>query len=340
MKAVLGFFSMWGIWNLNSGLVRLLQEQFPEVSFVSVPSKELLLENLAEAEVLAAWSIPTDTFKVGASLKWIHLGWAGVDEWVVREAGTRGILLTNSRGIGKTAVAEHVLGMILVLLRKFHLALWQQRQRIWAKGGFWDDPAGMGELEGKVVGIIGYGEIGKEIARKLTPLGVKIIAMGRDFVPSHPSEPVPGGLEAPPEQSLIRIPREKLPYLLKESDFVVLCAPLTSETWGMIGEKELNLMKETSCLINVGRGELVQQDPLLRALRGNRIGGAGLDVFWQEPLPTTHALYDLANVVITPHLAGTTSTYMPRLLDLFNENLSRLLKGEPLLNIVDPSKGY
>ena len=184
-------------------------------------------------------------------------------------------------------------------------------------------------LRGQTVGILGLGVVGREIARLCKAFGMKVIGVRRS-----------GGPESPfPDVDRV-YPRERLPELLAESDFVVLALPLTKETKGMIGEKELRGMKPSAYLINVARGAIVDEGALIRALEEKWIAGAGLDVFIQEPLPPESKFYELPNVIFSPHISGDMPDYESRATEVFCENLRRYLAGEPFLHEVDKEKEY
>jgi len=184
------------------------------------------------------------------------------------------------------------------------------------------------ELSGKTLGIVGLGKIGTEIAKKAKCLGMRVIATKRD-VTSAASTYVDR-----------LVPPADLNQLLAESDFAVLSLPLTKETEGMIGERQLRSMKPTGILINVSRGKLIQENKLVQALKQGWIAGAGLDTFESEPLQEISELWNFKNVIITPHIAGETPHYLERLMDIFTENLKRFIHKQPLINVVDKNLGY
>jgi phosphoglycerate dehydrogenase-like enzyme len=184
-------------------------------------------------------------------------------------------------------------------------------------------------LRGQTAGIIGLGHIGKEVARLAKCLGMQVIATSRSAGEGDKARYVDK-----------LVPREKLPELLRESDFVILTLPSTAETTRLIGEKELRLMKPTSVIINIGRGNIIDEAALIRALEEKRIAGAGLDVFTQEPLPAESKLWALPNVILTPHIAGAMPDYSVHTTEIFCDNLARFLAGKKLKNIVDKKIGY
>jgi len=191
------------------------------------------------------------------------------------------------------------------------------------------------------VGIVGYGSIGREIARLLNVFGAKVLAAKRDVM--HPEDQgyIIPGLGDPAGDAFHRLyPYQALKSMLKECDFVVVALPLTAETRGLIGAEEIAAMKPSAYLVNLARGGTVDQAALLAALQEKRIAGAALDVFVEEPLPAGHSFWKLPNVIVTPHIAGMSAHYNERAMDLFVENCKRYLAGSPLLNRFDPQKGY
>lgn len=288
-----------------------------------------LIELIEDADILLAGLFSRDIFLAASKLKWIQTTGAGVERFLFPEVIESHVLITSASGVHPIPVAEHALGMILCFCRKLHIFIRTQMEGKWERRSFLSsirEGEGVEELHGKTIGIVGFGRIGMEIAKKAKALGMRVIATKRD--PLHQTG----------ETHII--PLENLKGLLAESDFVVLSVPLTKETKGMIGEAELRSMKKTSYLINVSRGKVVQEDKLIRALKEGWIAGAGLDVFETEPLPASSELWRMKNVIITPHLAGATPLYLERLTDIFCENLGRFLKKEPLINVVDKSIGY
>ncbi|MCS7173578.1 MAG: D-2-hydroxyacid dehydrogenase [Armatimonadetes bacterium] len=282
-----------------------------------VPRPEAL-DHAAEAEVWVGWDLPEEALERADRLRWVHSTAAGVENLLPKLAG-RGLLLTNSRGIHAIPMAEHVLGCLLVFARNLHLAFRHQLHRRW-------QPEPGGELWGATVGILGLGAIGQEVARRCRAFGARIVGLRR--VPA----PVPGVEEV--------YGPEGLETVLRVSDYVVLALPLTPQTRGLLGARELGWMRPGAVLVNVGRGALVDERALVEALRAGRLRGAALDVFETEPLPPDHPLWDLPNVLITPHISGNSPRYMDRAIPLFCENLRRYLRGEGLRNVVDPELGY
>jgi phosphoglycerate dehydrogenase-like enzyme len=282
--------------------------------------REERLRRATTAEVILAGHWSEELWKAAPRLRWVQSWGAGV-EWILTPAFVASpILLTNAQGIYATPIAEHVLGFMLHFARAFDCHVRHQAEHAWQH-------AEVRELRGSTLAIIGLGGIGAEVARLAKGFGMRVIAVRR-----RPDRPAP-------DADAVRGP-DALPWLLGESDFVALCAALTPNTRHLIGETELRRMKPTAYLINIGRGELVDEEALIAALRDKRIAGAGLDVFAQEPLPSDSPLWDLPNLLITPHTSGNSPRSHARLMDLFCENLRRYLAGEELLNVVDKAEGY
>jgi phosphoglycerate dehydrogenase-like enzyme len=278
---------------------------------------------LQQAEVVYGWihQFPKDLPSRTGRLKWLQVMTAGVDR-LPGEILKSGIRVTNASGLHGAAMGEVVLEMMLMFVKDAPACMRMKQEKEWRRYR----PAILRE---KTVGILGLGAVGKEIARLCKAFGMEVIGMRR-------SDGGPAGLS-----DVDRVyPREQLPELLAQSDFVVLALPLTKETTGMIGEKELRGMKPTAFLINVARGAIVEEAALLRALEEKWIAGAGLDVFAREPLPPESPFYTLPNVIFSPHISGDIPDYESRAADVFCENLKRYLAGEPFLHEVDREKGY
>jgi phosphoglycerate dehydrogenase-like enzyme len=253
----------------------------------------------------------------------VQSGGAGVEWFLTPDFIASPVVLTNAAGVYAVPIADHVMALVLHFSRQFNNLLRKQAKREWAEWGEF----GAGELLDKTLGIVGLGGIGAEVARRAKGFGMRVIAVRRrPQLTSEHADEVRGA--------------EDLAWLLAESDFVALCSALTHSTRHLIGQAELRLMKPTAYLINIARGGLVDEAALVTALQSAEIAGAGLDVFEEEPLPKESPLWDMPNVMITPHDAGSSPRSGERLMDLFCENLRRYIAGEPLLNVVDKEAGY
>ena len=293
-------------------------------------SSEQALAAVRGAEIYFGLGLPRELLRAAlvppARLRWIHTGAAGVASLLHPEVGERGITLTNSAGIHGPAIAETVIGMILHFGRGIDHAVRAQQRREWSAAVFERSDAGVQEIEGATLGIIGYGGVGREVARRAAALGMRVLAARR-----HPR---------PDDVALILTGDDALDRVLAESDVVVLALPSTAATRGMIGARELGIMRAGAVLVNVARGDIVDTDALIAALRAHRLRGAALDVFAVEPLPPDSPLWSLDNVLITPHVSGTTSRFWEREAALLLDNLERYLAGTPLRNVVDLRAGY
>jgi phosphoglycerate dehydrogenase-like enzyme len=291
---------------------------------------------LPEADVLFTRILPRDP-SIAPDLRWVQFMWEGVDSMSdgFRESD---ILLTNSSGAHADQIAEHVFAFILDHSRKTRLYMGLQDKGEWLG---WRDQPRLEKLEGSTIGIIGYGRIGKAVARIANGFGMKVIALKRD--PSKISrEPISSSGDPDPE---VKIPEmilgpDSLELLLSMSDHVVLSLPHTPETDHFFGWKEFEAMKTNAFLVNIGRGALVDEEALIKALRTGKLSGAGLDVFEIEPLPHDSPLWSMDNVFITPHSSVGGDPAEDQVIDLFCENLERYLRGEELMNLVDKKRGY
>jgi phosphoglycerate dehydrogenase-like enzyme len=278
-------------------------------------------------------------------LAWVHSATSGVEGALTPAALERGVVVTNARGVFSRPIAEYVLMMILSVSRRLPQLLELQQERTW-------QPLEGAELRDVTVGIVGLGSIGRAVGALATAFGCRVVAVRRSGGQDRGAAPQTSRAEdasvagARDERSfgeamLDRVGGpETLPELLGESDFIVLAAPLTTETESMFNDETLAMVKPGAWLINVARGRLIDERALLRALQEGPLGGAVLDTFRDEPLPPTSPFYDLDNVIVTPHTAWSSGRVLDRSVELFCDNLRRFAAGEPLLNVVDPTAGY
>lgn len=291
-----------------------------------------------DTEVLYTFHLPAD-LSGAPRLKWVQLHTAGIDHLLDHPLMKSDVLLTTASGIHATPIAEYVFASILAFNRRVPQMLYYQRRREWPQGR-WDLFA-RPKLRGSTLGIVGYGSIGREVGRIARCFGMRVVATKRSTSQMRDGGYAVAGIED--REGLLPdevFPPERLSEMLSLCDYVVVAVPLTPETRKLIGEAELRAMKPGAYLVNISRGGTVDEAALIRALREGWIAGAGLDVFEEEPLPSDSPLYDLENVILSPHVSGFTLRYNERSADLFAENLRRYLAGEPLLNLVDKAKGY
>jgi phosphoglycerate dehydrogenase-like enzyme len=316
------------LWNAPAWFSEKLLASFPEVKVVHLSSYEGIEAELRDAEILIAWSLRPEQFKVATKLRWLHSPAAAVHQLIFPELVTSDVILTNARDVHGPVVAEHVIAQVFALAKRIPSAVVLQQKHEWGQQAMWEAQPRVREVAGATLGLIGVGGIGREVARKASALGMKVIACRE-----HPEKPRPEGVSKV-------MGAEQIDELLVQSDYVVLAAPLTSETRSLMDASRFAKMKPDACLINVGRGPLVEEAALAEALKSKRIGGAALDVFSKEPLPKESPLWDLENLLITPHTAALTEKLWERHYELISENLRRYLSGEPLLAVVDKIRGY
>ena len=289
-------------------------------------------------EVLYTFYLSADLSRA-PDLKWVQLHSAGVDHLLDHPLMKSDILLTTTSGIHATPIAEYVFASILAFNRRVPQMLTYQSRREWPQGR-WNLFA-RPELRDRTLGIIGYGSIGREVGRIASCFGMRVVATKRSVSQMRDvGYAVQGTGDRKGALLDEAFPPERLSDMLGLCDYVVVTVPLTPETRKLIGEAELRAMKPSAYLVNISRGETVDEAALIRALQEGWIAGAGLDVFEEEPLPSDSPLYDLENVILSPHVSGFTLRYDERASDLFAENLRRYLTGEPLLNLVDKERGY
>jgi phosphoglycerate dehydrogenase-like enzyme len=303
-----------------------------------------VLEAVRDAEIYFGYGIPPELLEAGSALRWVHSGAAGVGSSLHDVMRASDVVFTNSAGIHAPPMAESVLAMILFFGRGLDHAVTNQRKRLWSTDPFYDASTPPTELSRMTVGIVGFGGIGHEIARRVCALGGRVIASKR--TPARPGddalEAVVGGGRLDDRIELVHGP-EGVDAVLEESDVVVVCAPDTPETRGMIDARAFERMRPGTIFVNVARGALVDEDALVEALRSGRLRGAGLDVFAREPLPERHPLWSFDNVLVTPHVSAVTPGYWTRETELIVGNLGCYLRDAPLAdwrNVVDKAAGY
>ena len=295
------------------------------------PGYDLLVTRDAETIAAAMPEIEVVSGHIGLeqvlampNLRW-YQQWGAGAEWIMEhpEIRERGLVVTNVSGVHAVPISEHLLAMMLALARRIPDAVHAQDRHEWLRGG-WSHP--VFELAGKTLLLIGVGAIGHRTARLAASLEMHVIGLRRD-----------------PERQVQGIERmvgpDDLDAVLPEADLVVLTVPLTPETRHLIGARQFALMKPTASIYNIGRGGTIDQEALIEALRSGQIAGAGLDVTDPEPLPAESPLWDLDNVLITGHYSGSTPAYDERALAIFEENLGRYARGEPLRNRLDLTLG-
>jgi phosphoglycerate dehydrogenase-like enzyme len=283
---------------------------------------------LADAEVVTCGNLSPEQIAAAKYLRWISFWSAGMDGKVTEQMRERWLLLTNASGVHGANIAEHVMCFMLMFTRRMEVHFRSQMEGRWERG-LPATKAGADELTGQTLGIVGLGRIGEALAVRAKAFGMRVVAVKRDPSARHDRAPIDAiyGLD-------------RIPHLLAESDHVCIALPYTPVTHHLFDADLLARFKPTAYLYNIARGKIVDEAALVDALRNDRLAGAGLDVFETEPLPADSPLWNLPNVLITPHTAGITPHYFQRAAALFAENLKRYLAGQPLHNRYDPSRGY
>jgi phosphoglycerate dehydrogenase-like enzyme len=300
-----------------------IRNTLPDAKIVRAYEEAELIQSGAESQVLLTWGLyrPAEFCRAAGKLQWIHALTAGVDGLIsVPEISGRRIRLSATKGIHGLPMAEHTLGMMLSFARGFHLLRDQQHRKEWKKYLACD------EISGKTVGIVGLGEIGRVIAQRCKAMGMHVIANRL-----HPQED--------PNVDCL-YPADDVTAVMRDADYVVLTLPLTPETHHLIGENQFRVMKKSAIFINVARGKIVDEQALVRALKEGWIAGAALDCFETEPLPSTSELWDMPNVLISPHFSADSPYYVDRAIKVFCENLNRFIQGRPLLFELNWDKKY
>jgi phosphoglycerate dehydrogenase-like enzyme len=328
MKLLIVLHHRFELWNAPPWVAERLRAEFPQIEVVHLPGYEGIEEEIRDAEVAVAWSLRPEQLAAASRLRWIHSPAAAVHQLMFPELIASDVVVTNARDVHGPVVAEHVLTLIFALAKKLPAALRFQQARVWGQEKIWTEDPRPAEVAGSTLGLVGLGSIGRAVAERAACLGMEVIA-----VREHPER---GGTEG---VNHVYGPAD-IDVLLPQSDYVVLAAPVTPDSRNLMNSQRLAAMKSNAYLINVSRGSLVDEAALAEVLRQRKIAGAALDVFTREPLPQESPLWHLENLLITPHTAAITNKLWQRHYALLKENLRRYTGGEPLLAVVDKTKGY
>jgi phosphoglycerate dehydrogenase-like enzyme len=305
----------------------MLEKQLAGVEIIAGNSVEVFEQAAAHASVLFTWSGSLPLFRkvfgMCPNLRWVHSRSVGLERTLFPELLESPVTLTNGTGVFSASLGEFALAAILYFAKDFRRMVRNQQAGVW-------EAFDVMPVSGQTVGIIGYGDIGRAIAARVRPMGMTVLALKRHASSLTGADPMVEQIYRP-EQRIEMISR---------CDYVAVAAPLTPETRGMIGDPEFAAMKATAVVINVGRGPVIDEAALVRALSNGRIKGAALDVFNQEPLPQGHLFYKLENVLLSPHCADHTPDWLDNAMRLFIAQFERFRSGEPLLNVVDKKLGY
>ena len=281
----------------------------------------------ARAEVLFNWSgtlsAVRELFLMCPRLRWIHSRSVGLERTLFPELVSSDVTLTNGRGVFSPSLGEFALAAILYFAKDLRRMIRSQESGAW-------EPFDVTLVSGQTAGIVGYGDIGRAVAQRARARGMHVLALRR-----HPPA------ENEPDPLVAQVyPSSRRAEMIARSDYLIVAAPLNQETRGLLGEAELSAMKETAVLINLGRGPVIEEVALIRALAERRIKGAALDVFDEEPLPPGHPFYKMDNVLLSPHCADHTPDWLNDAMRLFLAQFARFQSGEPLLHVVNKKLGY
>lgn len=300
-----------------------LKKRYPEADFYFFDNMNQAVEDLKTADILMTYGLDLtkEIINQCTRLKWIQVISAGIDLLPLDMIKEKKILLTNAKGIHHIQMSEYTIGVIFQLSRKMDEIYKNQLKKKWEVVRF-------SEMYGSTVGIVGLGSIGQGIAEKAKAFNMKVIGMNTD------------GRSVPYVDKVYQ--PSQLKELMAESDYVVIIVPLTPDTYHLIGQEELHAMKETAYIINIARGEVIDEEALISKLKNKEIVGAVLDVFSKEPLPEDHPFWTLDNCIITPHLSGKSPNYLKRAIELLMYNIDYYRKNEisKMKNIVDTNKRY
>jgi phosphoglycerate dehydrogenase-like enzyme len=295
---------------------KALLPKFPEVSIHSAQKEEEIGDFIEKADILLVIRISNEAIKKASKLKWIQALTTGVDYIINLPSLKKEVIVTSTRGMHGPQVSEMAFLLMLALNRKFPEVIRNQDKAVWER---W--PGRL--LWKKKVAILGVGVIGEEIARKCKAFGMEVF--GIDIV------------KRKVESVDIFCGPEDIIHVTREVDYLIIVAPFTPQTEKMVDSKVLSAMKPTAFLLNLGRGEIVDEGALINVLKSGKIAGAGLDTYCQEPLPKDHPFWGMKNVIVSPHVAGMSDIYVEQAVSIFEENLRRFLKGERrnLINLVE-----
>jgi phosphoglycerate dehydrogenase-like enzyme len=313
--------------NLKEPQLAMLSHRLAGANIVVGNTAEAFHAAAAQATVLFNWSGSLELFRnvfvMSPQLQWVHSRSVGLERTLFPELIASSVPLTNGTGVFSPSLGEFTLAAILYFAKDFRRMIRNQTAGVW-------EPFDVTPVSGQIVGIVGYGDIGRAIAARVRPLGMRVLAVKRHASTSGATDPL---------VEMTYTPEHRI-EMISRCDYVVVAAPLTVETHGMIGAAEFAAMKSTAVVINVGRGPIIDEQAMLSALRTSQIKGAALDVFDQEPLPQGHPFYKLENLLLSPHCADHTPEWLNDAIELFIAQYERFRKDEPLLNIVNKKLGY
>lgn len=327
MKLLVVLHHRFSLWRAPPWFAERLRHDFPQLDVVHLSNYERVNEEIADADIAIAWSLRGEQIKLATKLKWIHSTATAVHALMSPELKSSDIIVTNARDVHGPVVAEHALALTFALAKRLPQAVKYQQQRHWAQADLWDRTPRPRELTGATMTILGLGGIGRPLAKMAKGVGMPVVGVREhDERKCEDVDSIYGwdGLE----------------QALREADFVVLALPLTPKTHHLMNAARLAYLRPDAYLVNVGRGVLIDEEALVQALRAHSFAGAALDVTVEEPLSPPSPLWEMENVLITPHIASLTDKMWERHYTAFSENLTRFLAGQALLWVVSKEKEY
>jgi phosphoglycerate dehydrogenase-like enzyme len=314
-------------WRPQQVMPQTIRARWPEMRVVHLPDYDRLPQELPDTDIFIGYSLRAEQLTHAKKLKWIHSTAAGVAQLMYPELRDSGIVVTNPSGVFSPPMAEHTMGLLLALARNFPDSTRHQERSHWGQQDIWDKPQRLTELSGRVLLIIGFGSIGRELAKRASTFDMRVWGVTRS-----------GRGDSRHAERLLSA--SQLEEALPHADYVVIAAPETTETRHLIGAAQIARMKPGARLVNVGRGSLLDEAALIRALESGALGGAALDVTSVEPLPAESPLWKAPNLFITPHTSAVSDRLWQRETALLMDLLERWFDGREMFNQIDFARGY
>jgi len=314
-------------WQIPADGVATLRARCPHIEFIYATSDEERARGLVACDAAFTWILTADECATAPKLRWLHTPAVAIETLCLPELFARGVVVSNTRGVQAVAIAEHTLAVVLALAKQLPFVLEHQRHAHWAQNDF-RGPRLPWLLQGRTLGLVGVGTIGSEIASRARAFGMRVVALRQ-----RSDQPAVAGVEQ-------MFGPGDLEVFLRQTNVLVIAAPLTAQTLGLIGAAQIAALPKGAVIVNVGRAKIVDTEALMAALPSGHLGGASLDVYPQEPLPPEHPLWTCPNVILTPHTSGFRQGHWDEVVDLFAGNLERFERGEDLRFRVEPALGY
>jgi phosphoglycerate dehydrogenase-like enzyme len=326
-KLVICVWHPFTFWRPQPVMPQAIRARWPEMHVVHLPDYNRLPLELSDTDIFVGYSLRAEQLTHAKKLKWIHSTAAGVAQLMYPELRDSGIVVTNPSGVFSPPMAEHTMGLLLALARNFPDSTRHQDRSHWGQQDIWDQPQRLTELNGQVLLIVGFGSIGRELAKRARAFDMRVWGVTRS-----------GKGDTTHAEKIV--PASELDKALPHADYLVIAAPETTETRHLIGEVQISRMKPGARLINVGRGSLLEEAALIRALETGALGGAALDVTAVEPLPRDSPLWRAPNLFITPHTSAVSDRLWHRETAVLLDLLERWFDGREMFNQVDFARGY